>query len=178
MLWWQGWSEGSLRAMAHARLKVWCTVAAYTCQRQGGSSMSLQHVVPLLDPTYLIAKARVSAVAPSQAVLTSAWCSDEDQSHLVSHLSAIHRSAEAQLGAAPRSFLSCADLFDRTVVSKREQLLQQQKFLQVGVLAAVVCGSGSSFVQMYTHTHPHSAPDNRVRQPSRRLPVTAVYVFF
>lgn len=67
-----------------------------------------------------------------QDVLTSLGCSDEGQSQLVAHLSAIHRSAEAQLGAAPRSFLSCADLYGSTVVSKREQLLQQQKFLQVG----------------------------------------------
>lgn len=26
MLWWQGWSESSLRAMAMARLKVWCSL--------------------------------------------------------------------------------------------------------------------------------------------------------
>lgn len=48
MLWWQGWSESSLRAMAHARLKV-CVVS--TCGRQGGSSMSFQQVLFMPDLT-------------------------------------------------------------------------------------------------------------------------------
>lgn len=68
----------------------------------------------------------------SQDVLTSLGCSEDGQAQLVAHLSAVHRSAETQLGAVPRSFLSCVDLYGSTVVSKREQLLLQQKFLQVG----------------------------------------------
>jgi hypothetical protein len=70
--------------------------------------------------------------AAVQEVLESLGCSDEDRSQLVSHLLAIHQSAEAQLDAAPRQFLSCAELYASTVVSKREQLLQQQHFLKVG----------------------------------------------
>lgn len=66
-----------------------------------------------------------------QDVLGSLGCSEEDQSKLVAHLLSVHQSAEAQLAAAPRQFLSCTELYSTTVVSKREQLLQQQKFLKV-----------------------------------------------
>jgi hypothetical protein len=69
-----------------------------------------------------------------QDVLVSLGCPDDRQSQLVDHLLSIHETAEVQLSAAPRQFLCCAELYGRTVLSKREQLLQQQKFLKVGLL--------------------------------------------
>jgi hypothetical protein len=69
-----------------------------------------------------------------QDVLVSLRCPDDQQLQLVDHLLSIHKIAEVQLSAAPRHFLSCAELYGRTVLSKREQLLQQQKFLKVGFL--------------------------------------------
>jgi hypothetical protein len=77
-------------------------------------------------------------VAAVQEVLQSLVCSEEDKARLVSHLLAIHQSAETQLDAAPRQFLSCADVYASTVVSKREQLLQQQHFLKVGASCCAV----------------------------------------
>lgn len=71
-----------------------------------------------------------------QDVLASLSCPDDQQSQLVGHLLSIHKTAEAQLSAAPRQFLSCAELYGRTGLSKREQLLQQQKFLKVCGCAA------------------------------------------
>ena len=70
-------------------------------------------------------------------------CSDNEQSKLVAHMLAMHQAAEAQLGAAPRHFLSCAELYSTTVVSKRERLLQQQKFLKVGVRGQDCLGLGA-----------------------------------
>lgn len=77
-----------------------------------------------------------------QDVLGLLGCSEDEQSKLVGHLLSMHQTAEAQLAAAPRQFLSCVELYGSTVVSKREQLLQQQKFLKVGWHAGMHCSVG------------------------------------
>lgn len=66
-----------------------------------------------------------------QGVLETLGCSEANQAALVAHMLAFHQSAAAQLGAAPRQFLACAELYAATVSYKREQLLQQQHFLKV-----------------------------------------------
>lgn len=61
-------------------------------------------------------------------------CSGSDRSELLAALLKLHTSAAAQLGAAPRHFMAAADMYSRIMGNKREQLLQQQQFLKVGVL--------------------------------------------
>jgi hypothetical protein len=80
------------------------------------------------------------AAAKLTAPLAAAGCAEVQQDKLLADLLHIHASAEQQLAATPRHFLSCAELYARALGLQQAQLLQQQRFLKVCVRVCVcVC---------------------------------------
>jgi hypothetical protein len=85
-------------------------------------------------------------------------CPEPQQAKLLDGLLAIHASADQQLGAAPRHFLTCVDAYARTMARKQEELQQQQRFLKVRVGwrgAACFAQTHSTSFPGLTDTHEH-----------------------